>query len=308
MSSSIQLPPPIGPGDRVGIAALSGPVAPEALERGLAEIERLGFRPVPADNLASRYGLFAGSDDDRLAAFHRLARRSDLGAIFFVRGGHGVLRLLEKIDWPLLSRFPRFYVGYSDLTPFLNAIVDKLSLVAVHGPMVAVEMARGLMPTERDSLMEVLRGDLPMTRRFRARLVAGEGEGSLVGGCLSMLVATLGTAFAPRLDDRILFFEDVNEPPYRIDRMLTQLRLSGTLEGVRAVVVGGSLPLGDESGPEGEGCARELLSALGAPVIAGLASGHESPNLALPLGLKASIHGEDMRLIFGSSSPSGEGS
>lgn len=301
------MPPPVGPGDQVGVAALSGPVARDALERGLAELERLGFRPVPADNLASRHGLFAGSDEERLEAFHKLARRPDLGAIFFARGGHGVLRLIERIDWALLARFPRVYVGYSDLTPFLNSVVERLSLVSIHGPMVAVEMARGLRPAERIALLEVLRGELPATRRFRRRLVAGQGEGRLVGGCLSMLVATLGTTFAPRLDNRILFFEDVDEPPYRIDRMLTQLRLSGTLEGVRGVVIGGSLPASGESVPGGKGEARELLSAIGAPVVAGLASGHGSPNLALPLGLKARISGEDMRLIFGSSSLSGEG-
>lgn len=292
----------------MGVAALSGPVDPDALERGLAELESLGFRPVAADNLTARYGLFAGSDEERLVAFHRLVRKPNLRAVFFARGGHGVLRLIDRLDWSLLERFPRAYVGYSDLTPFLNAVVDRLSLASFHGPMVAVEFARGLEPAERDAILEVLDGELPATRAFGRRLAAGAAEGRFVGGCLSLLAATLGTSYAPRLANRILFFEDVDEPPHRIDRMLTQLRLSGTLEGVRGVVIGGSLPVSDEETGDEAGGARELLSSLQVPVVAGVASGHRSPNLALPLGLDARLGGDEMRLIFSSSSPAGEGS
>ena len=137
----------------MGVAALSGPVDPVRLEAGLAELRRLGLTPVPADNLLARSanGLFAGEDAERLAAFHRLAAEPDLPAILFARGGYGVPRILPWIDWDLLRRYPRAYVGYSDLTPFLLEVVRRLGWVAFHGPMVAADFARGQSPDEEES-------------------------------------------------------------------------------------------------------------------------------------------------------------
>src|SRR5690606_33959647 len=131
------LPPPVRPGDRIGVAALSGTIDPERLERGLAEVVALGFEPVLADNLAQRAGLFAGSDSERLEGLLRLADDPTIPAIFFACVCHGARRLLPAIDWDRLARVPRAYVGYSDLTPFLLQVVERLGLVAFHGPMVA---------------------------------------------------------------------------------------------------------------------------------------------------------------------------
>jgi muramoyltetrapeptide carboxypeptidase len=216
------LPPPVRPGDRVGVAALSGPAETARLERGLAALADLGFEPVSAVNVADRHGLFAGEDAARLDAFHALAGDATIRAIFFVRGGHGLLRLLPLIDWDLLARHPRAYVGYSDLTPFLLQVVQRLGLVAFHGPMVAADLARGLEDDERESLLAALAGEYPvelpveMEEVERSRPAA---VGPLVGGCLSLLTALLGTPYAARLDGSLLFLEDVGEPLYRLDRM-----------------------------------------------------------------------------------------
>ena len=145
-------------GDRVGVAALSGWAPPERVDRGLAALRSLGFEPVPAPNLGRRDGPFAGSDEERLEGFHRLAADPDVRAIFFLRGGHGVLRLLDRIDWELLATTPRAYVGYSDLTPLLLEVTRRTGQVTFHGPMVAVEMARGLGQAEEESLLGALRG------------------------------------------------------------------------------------------------------------------------------------------------------
>ncbi len=152
------LPPPAGPGDRVGVAALSGPVDPGRLAEGVEALKRLGFEPVLADNLLQRHGLFAGSDAERLAGFHRLAADPDLPVILFARGGHGVLRILPDLDWDLLARRPRAYMGFSDLTPFLLAVVHRLGLVAFHGPMVAADLARGLSAEDEASFLAALAG------------------------------------------------------------------------------------------------------------------------------------------------------
>lgn len=294
-----QLPPSVLPGDRVGVAALSGPVDPGRLEAGLEALAGLGFEPVPAANLASRSpdGLFAGTDPERLAAFHELAADPEIRAIVFARGGHGILRMLPEIDWDLLQRRPRAYVGYSDLTPFLLGVVERLGLVAFHGPMVAADLARGLDGEEEQSLLDALAGRLPL--EFRLEPNPGEPcEGRLLGGCLSLLTATLGTAWAARFDDALLFLEETNEPLYRFDRMLTHLRLSGTLAAVRGLLSGHLAGVGDAGedvrhGDEpSRGLLRELAMHLGVPWAYGLDAGHSRANLTLPLGLWARLEPE----------------
>ncbi|MEO6196367.1 MAG: LD-carboxypeptidase [Thermoanaerobaculia bacterium] len=305
-----QLPPPCGPGDRVGVAALSGPVDPERLDRGVEALRRLGFEPVLADNLRnhlrSRHGLFAGEDAERLAAFHRLAADPQLRAIFFARGGYGLMRVLPGIDWDLLRRHPRAYVGYSDLTPFLLEVARRSGLVAFHGPMVAADLARGLNPDEEESLLGALAGRYPAEQPFARwlRKPAGrEVRGTLLGGCLSLLVATLGTPFAPDLEAGLVFWEDVGEPPYRIDRMLTHLGLSGNLANIAGMIVGS---LGEIPRPDGEpidGSAHgsitvaDALAGFSWPLAWGLESGHVAPNRTLPVGLPARLEGA--RLLLG---------
>ncbi|MDH3524260.1 MAG: LD-carboxypeptidase [Acidobacteriota bacterium] len=294
-------PPALRPGARVGVAALSGVVDREALGRGLAGLRALGFAPVPAANLALEEGLFAGSDRERLDGLHRLAADPSLDAIVFARGGHGMLRLLPDLDWELLASRPRWFVGYSDLTPFLMQVVQRLGWVALHGPMAAVEPARGLAADEARSLREALGGLGPAT----LPLIGAAGgwdavEGPLVGGCLSLLAATLGTPWALRAADCILFLEDVGEPLYRVDRMLQQLRLAGALAEVRGIVLGKL----DESGAEGaspEDLRAAVAAAAGSevPVAWGCPSGHCRPNLTLPLGARARVEAGALRLVVG---------
>lgn len=304
------LPPPAGPGDRVGVAALSGPVDSERLERGLAALRGLGFEPVVADNVLSRRGLFAGGDAERLAGFHRLATDRDLAAILFARGGHGVLRLLPGIDWDLLARRPRAYVGFSDLTPFLLAVIRRLGLVAFHGPMVAADLARGLPPEDAASLLGALAGRYPAVQPLGPALrppasgtASGPISGPLLGGCLSLLAATLGTPWFPDLSGALLVWEDVAEPPYKIDRMLTHLRLSGSLDTLQGMIVG-HLDGGaaDPAVAEDAGfraVVADALAGLPFPIAWGLPSGHRAPNRTLPLGLAARLSEDAAELRLG---------
>lgn len=312
--SSAVLPPPVLPGDRVGVAALSGPVDPDRLERGLAALRGLGFEPVPAANLGEREGLFAGDDRRRLAAFHDLAADPSLKAIFFARGGHGVLRVLPGIDWELLAAHPRAYVGYSDLTPLLLAVTARLGLVAFHGPMVAADLARGISGEEAASLLAALAGDYP--RAYPVEDVrtddggapgAGEREtspgsgsvsGPLLGGCLSLITALLGTPYLPDLGGAVLFWEDVDEPRYRLDRMLTHLRLSGNLSALSAMVIGHAEPT-DARGLPPAVWLTDALAGFTPPLAWGLAAGHRAPNLTLPLGLRARLEPATRRLVCG---------
>lgn len=309
-------PPPVVTGARVGVAALSGPVEPTRLDAGLTTLRELGFEPVLASNAYRRDGLFAGPDEVRLAGFHELAADPSLAAIFFVRGGHGVLRLLPRFDWRLLRRYPRAYVGYSDVTPLLLAVVARLGLVAFHGPMVATDLGDGLAATEAASLLGALGGGsllpaVPVRPLAGPAAVEGTVDGVLLGGCLTLLAATLGTRWRPRLRDAILFLEDVAEPAYRVDRMLVQLQLAGALEGVRALVVGhlsappgagpvtatvGPVAAGADAGmlgPPLAGTTRAALADFAArtqlPTAVRAAAGHGRPNLTLPLGARVTL-------------------
>ncbi len=308
MIAPAHLPPPVVPGDRIGIAALSGPVDPGRLELGIAALERLGFEAVSAANLGSRSGLFAGGDAERLAAFHQLAADPSIAAIVFARGGHGVLRVLPGIDWALLARRPRAYVGFSDLTPFLNEIVRRLGLVAFHGPMVAADFVRGQDLEEQRSFLDALAGRYPVEQPLAGSLRdPGDGgepaRGILLGGNLSLVAATLGTPFASDLEGAILLLEDVGEPPYRVDRMLAQLRLSGRLDRLAGMVVGhlddGLRPLASEA--EWRALLSDAVGSFSWPVGFGHNSGHRSPNWTLPLGLPAVLDATGRRLILGAS-------
>ncbi len=307
MISDVSLPPPLCPGDRVGVAALSGKVDPARLEAGLDALAAAGYEPVQAANLRARCGLFAGSDEERLDAFHQLAADDSVNAIIFARGGSGVLRVLPGIDWELLGCRPRAYVGYSDLTPFLMQVIVRLRLVAFHGPMVAADFARGLSALELESFTRALGGELPQEMALCADPPVSWGtdtvEGPLLGGCLTMLTATLGTPYAPDLEGALLFLEDVGEPLYRFDRMLTHLRLSGSLANLQAVIAG---HLEGEGGDPQLAASPEVLldqlrreaSGFPWPVAWGLPAGHDRPNLTLPLGLRARLNPAAGRLTI----------
>lgn len=282
------------------------------MERGLNALRDLGYEPVPAPNLASSYGILAGTDNERVEAFHDLIADDSLAAVIFARGGHGILRILPQLDWDLIARRPRAWVGYSDLTPFLLQITQRQGLVTFHGPMVGAELARGLEASEAASLDAALTQSGAL--RYRVGwLREGTAEGPILGGCLSLLTAVLGTEWATTFDDALLFVEDVNEPLHRIDRMLTHLRLSGTLTGVRGVIAGhfgeaweqairdigsaGSAETGDTAAGNAAAWHRETWLGLPGPVAYGLPCGHGTPNLTLPLGAHAHLDGSRSELI-----------
>lgn len=269
------MPVALTPGARVGVAALSGVVDPERLERGLATLRELEFEPVVGANMECRRHSMAGSDDERLAAFHELLVDDSLAAIWFARGGYGLTRILPRIDFDLLARVPRWFIGYSDLTPLLLEIERRTGWATLHAPMVATDLAEGLEDDERDALLAALAGEpVPLPgRRSSGELPV---EGVVRGGCLSMLAAAAGTPYQPGLSE-ILFLEDIDEPRYRLDRMLTQLQHAGILEPVRAIAVGCTPP-------EDEVWAG-LLDERGLPYVVGLPAGHSRPNHVVPVGV-----------------------
>jgi muramoyltetrapeptide carboxypeptidase len=287
-------PRALRPGETIGLCAPSGPIEPDFVAEGVRELEGLGYRVLAADDLGRRTRFTAGSAERRVAEIHELFANPDVRAIVCARGGAGALSLLPLLDPGLIAANPKPFVGYSDVTA-LHLFLGRLGLVTIHGPMAG----RTLLPGRyhQPSFLAALTGDgAPFESEPDDLLTMREGEcvGLLRGGCLSLLAAAAGTPWALRPDDEgsILFIEDVSERPFRIDRMLTQLRLAGAFDGVRGIVFGEMKGCGPAAGEDYtlEDVLQESLSGLDVPIAIGLSSGHTNgPNVSLPLGVRARL-------------------
>lgn len=247
-------------------------------------------------------GYLAGSDQQRLQDLHDAFQAPDIDAILCMRGGYGSMRLLDALDFDLIRRHPKPLVGYSDITALHTVLNRHAGLITFHGAMLNADLLGGKLEPTVSSLFEQLGGRqgegdaivhpaaYPLTT-----LVQGVASGRLVGGNLSLLGATLGTVAELDSQGAILFIEDVNEPLYRVDRLLTQLRLAGKLQGLRGVLVG------DFAGVTVAAMTPLLLDIfgpLGVPVLAGWRSGHCDPNLCLPMGARVRLDASDRTLVL----------
>lgn len=299
MSYKPNKPPALRPGDTVGVVATSATVEREYLERGVGVLAAMGYRVKVSERALDRAGIFAGTDHDRARELNAFFADPGVRAIFGARGGYGCGRLLPLTDFAAIARAPKIFLGFSDATFLLNAMVDRAGTVAFHGPMVAMDFAGGLTARSLAHLTGLLSGE---TREFeleaRAALRPGSAEGKLIGGCLSVLVAMLATPFVPRFDGRILFLEDTGEKAYRVDRMLVQLKQAGVFDRVAGIVFGAIRPV-EGSAAERARIAEfvaEQTADLTCPVLFGVEAGHGTENLTLPLGLHARIDSSRRRL------------
>ncbi len=296
-------PPALRPSALVGVLAPASPVRKEFVDRGVAELERLGFRVRVGTNLYRRGRYTAGSAEERLEDWIELWEDPEVTAVFCARGGYGSMELLSRLPVERIRACPKVLLGASDVTALHSFLASQADLVSFHGPMVAQQIARGLY--DADNLLSILGSREPYGRFDVASievLHTGSAEGPLLGGCLSMLVALVGTPYLSSFRDGILFVEDTQTKPYQIDRMLTQLRLAGHLDGVRGMVFG-EMP-GCEQHPDQGYTLQEMLrdwtAHLGIPVLFGFPSGHTvSRALTIPLGARARLDKEGLTLLEG---------
>ena len=302
---TLRRPARLSPGSLVGVAALSGPVRPEDLQSGVATLESFGFRVRLASNVSLREPLLglAGTDDERLAGYLALVEDPEVDAVLFARGGYGVTRLLGRLPENLLRETAKLHCGFSDLTALSAFLRERCGLVSIHGPMVAADLATPLDPLTAAWFPALLEGRAPLRLEVPSAeiLVPGCAEGPLVGGCLTLLAALAGTPWEYDYDGAILFFEEVGEEAYRVDRMLGTLLSSGRL-GRLAGIIAGSMKSVTFGGVEDPERVRALLldrfAPLGVPVAAGLPFGHTAPNVPLPVGARASWNGETRTLAL----------
>jgi muramoyltetrapeptide carboxypeptidase len=290
----IRKPPRLRSGDVVGVIAPGGALDQGRLQAGIEVLEGWGLGVEVGSAVLQRQAYLAGGDEARLADLERMLDDPRVRAIFCARGGYGSQRIVPRLDTGRLARHPKPIVGYSDATALLNAAVAA-GVVAVHGPMVADDIARGLTRRSVDHLWALLSDPTWLWEVEAPETVRpGRAAGRLMGGCLSVLVATLGTPYAPDTEGAIVFLEDVAERPYRLDRLLTQLRQSGKLAHAAGVVFGAmaACPPIDGLGPLD--VVRACCGDLGCPVAFGLPAGHHPSgagceNLALPFGVEVEL-------------------
>jgi muramoyltetrapeptide carboxypeptidase len=282
-------------GDRIAIVAPASPFDRDEFERGVEEIKRLGFLPVYDESVFARRAYVAGAPDLRAAAFQAAWDDPAIAGVIAARGGYGSAQILPLLDAHAVRLSAKCFIGYSDLTALLTYLTLTCGVVAFHGPMLEKRLANGEAGYDRDSFRRAVCRAAPMGEIAPATLEAlrpGDATGVLLGGTLTQILASLGTpyAFAPP-PGYVLFIEEVGERPYRLDRMVTQLKQAGLLKHASAVVIG-ELVRCDE--PSRDVTARAVMADLFAdfpgPVLIGLPSGHTSgPSLTLPLGITARV-------------------
>ncbi len=286
-------PPALRPGDTVGIVAPASNIKLEALRAGCARLQRMGYKPLYFDSILEQDLYFAGSVERRTRELHEMFEREDVRAIVCARGGYGCNYLAPWLDIETIRRHPKIFVGYSDVTTLMTLLCDEAGLAVFHGPMLAKDFTSedGVdIPSWDAALLGLTAWDV--ADGGARGLFNGQAEGTFYGGCLPMLVATLGTPYEIQTNGTILFLEDVAAKPYQIDRMLMHLKLAGKFEGVRGIVFG---EMNDciqhpQQGFSLEEVVLRVVGDLNIPIAFGLRSGHVGHrNITLPIGIRASL-------------------
>lgn len=301
-SKPIVRPKALKQGSCIGLVAPAGAlVEHDDLSRAQNVCRALGFEPQVGPNAARRYGYLGGSDEERLADLNSAIRDPAINAIWCLRGGYGVTRILHAVDFEALARTPKILIGYSDITALLNAVTRVTGVVTFHGPIARAE----LTSFSQKHLERTVRYPAPAGRLGRSNypddagrivtLRSGAAEGPLVGGNLTLLQALIGTPYFPDLHGAILFIEDVGEELYRVDRVLAHFRMVGALDQLAGVAVGQFTEM-KQATPDGTLGFDEVLQTyfgpLEIPVAHGFPIGHVADQWTLPLGVRAKLDAE----------------
>jgi muramoyltetrapeptide carboxypeptidase len=296
---ALNLPRALPRGGKIGVVAPASPAPPHILEYGLEVVREQGFEVVLGSHVSDRYGHLAGRDEDRAADLHEMFSRDDIDAVLCARGGSGSIRLLRHLDWDLIARNPKPFLGYSDVTILELAFLKKCGMPSFFAPMVASDFARHPWASCMELLWRMVCETGPADDLIDCRcgeaetVVAGVAEGPCVGGTLSLVVATLGTPFEIDTDGAVFFFEDVHESPARIERYLTQMLLAGKLDRVAGFLIG-NVPYeaSDEERARflpAHQVYRDLLEPLGKPMIYAWPHGHDPSPVTLPQGIRVRL-------------------
>jgi muramoyltetrapeptide carboxypeptidase len=291
-------PKSVKPGDTVAFIAPAGPVTDEQLLNARQRIENLGFKVSYSDRILSRNGYLAGDDKSRLTEFHEAFEDHNNNLILCIRGGYGCSRIVDKIDFNLVKRNPKIFFGFSDITVLLNAIYQKTGLITFHG----VVGNSGFSEYTKKIFLDLISCQSPdykiepFNQESIGCITEGKASGRLIGGNLSIINSLVGTDYDLDFKDKLVFIEDIDEAPYRIDRMLTQLLLAGKLQKAAGIILGDfrgcDIDLTKEENINPitlNQVLRDRLGNLGIPVMTGFSFGHVSNQAVFPVGIMAEL-------------------
>ena len=305
-------PKRLAKGDTVAVIAPSSGVTPESFEKALRNLDDFGFKTKAGKYARARNGFLAGTDKERLNDLHQAFSDAEVKAVWCVRGGYGASRFLPELDFKLIKKNPKIFIGYSDITALHTAIYQNTGLVTFHGPVAAStysdysknHVVNVLMNPSTPYKVELSPANVAKeSNLFKTETITrGKCRGELIGGNLSLLTALAGTPFALRnMKGKLLFIEDVGEQPYRIDRMLTQLRQSVDLRQLAGIALG----VFEDCNPKDATASQSLIEVLkdrlgdlGIPVIYGLSFGHIRDQFTLPVGIEAELDTEKATMTF----------
>jgi muramoyltetrapeptide carboxypeptidase len=310
----LRKPRQLNPGDTIGLVApASAPPDPKAIDRSVAALEALGFKVRLARNTRKRLGFLAGTDRERASDLMRMFQDRSVQGIMCVRGGYGSGRLLGMLDYPLIAKNAKVFMGYSDITSLHCALLVKAGLVSFHGPMTNSELIKDELPSFTiQSLLRTLMRPLPVgsisegyTGKTVQVLRKGKVSGPLIGGNMTLLCTLPGTPYLPDFKGAILFFEDLDEVPYRFDRLLTHLLNAGVLAQVAGVAIGINKNCEESKAKSKkeyrqtlEDVFKDRLLPLRVPVVSGLPFGHVPHNATLPIGVTATLDANQGDLVI----------
>jgi muramoyltetrapeptide carboxypeptidase len=289
----VNKPAALRAGGRIGVIAPAGSVDSESLAAGIEVIRNEGFEIELSAGIHACNGYLAGDAEQRARDLLDFFHRTDIDAIFCARGGFGSIQLLPHLSPGAIRSQPKIFVGYSDITVLLNWLLRECGMVTFHAPMVAMEIARGLNSRTKKRLWETLTGEVRTWKVGLGEIIQpGKVEAAMMGGCLSVLVTTLGTPYEIDTMGKLLFIEDVGEKPYRIERMLTHLKMARKFDQVAGIVFGDFTQCEGENSRNVRQVIAEIFHRAPYPVVMGLAAGHGQENLTLPFGVKMALDGD----------------
>lgn len=289
-------PPRLKPGDTIGIVAPAGPFDPEKFMKGKTVLESMGFYTFHDDGIYRQHGFLAGTDIQRADQVNRLFADPTVQAIFCARGGYGSMRILSFLDFETIQTHPKIFLGFSDISALLSVFYDRCSLVTFHGPVVTT------LTNATEKTLTALQAALTSSEALEMTLEDGKvikpgvGSGLVTGGNLTTLCHLVGTSYAPNLKEKILLLEDVREMPYRIDRMLTQMKLAGCFDGIAGIILGAFKECGHLN--EIVDIFDNIFEDADIPILAGFDLGHGEDNLTIPMGLGATLDTKNKKLLF----------
>lgn len=289
-------PSRLNPGDTIGIVAPAGPFDRGKFLKGKAVLESAGFRTFFDETIFRKHGFLAGNDVQRADQVNRLFADPSIQAVICARGGYGSMRMLPFLDVETIRKHPKIFFGFSDISALLSVIQDWCGLIPFHGPVVTT-LANA--PEETiTSLLTILTSEktLELTPENGIIIKPGVASGRMAGGNLTTLCHLVGTPYAPFFNGNILLLEDIGEAPYRIDRMLTQMKLAGCFNGISGLVLGSF----KDCGPSNEifNVVRCIFEDTDVPILAGFDIGHGKRNFTIPLGLSATLNADGKQLSF----------